>query len=89
MNLWLPEAGEGAGERIVRESGIGRYTLPYLKWITNKVLLFHTWNSTQCYVAAWMGEECGEEQTLVYVWLSPFNCSPETITTLLIGYTPI
>ena len=26
-----------------------------LKWITNKVLLYSTGNSAQCYVAAWMG----------------------------------
>ena len=28
------------------------------------------------------------ERIHVYVWLSPFHCSPETTTTLL-GYTPI
>ena len=49
-----------------------------LKWKTNRVLLYGTGNSAQCYVAAWMGEEFGGE------W-SP----PETITTLLISYTPI
>ena len=27
------------GEGIVREFGMDRYTLLYLKWITNKVLL--------------------------------------------------
>ena len=32
------------------------YTLLYLKWITNKVLLYSTWNSAQCYVAAWTYE---------------------------------
>ena len=30
--------------------------MQYLKWITHKVLLYSTRNSTQCYVAAWMGE---------------------------------
>ena len=35
------------------------YTLLYLKWITNKDLLYGTWNSAQCYVAAWMGGEFG------------------------------
>ena len=25
----------------------------------------------------------------IYVWLNPFPCSPETITTLLINCTPI
>ena len=32
------------------------HTLLYLKWITNKDLLFSTENSAQCYVAAWMGK---------------------------------
>ena len=43
----LTELGEG----IVREFGIERYTPLYLKWITNKVLLYNTGNSAQCYVA--------------------------------------
>ena len=32
----------------------------YLKWITNKDLLYSTGNSAQCYVAAWLGGESGE-----------------------------
>ena len=36
------------------------YTLLYLKWITNKDLLYSTGNSAQCYVAVWMGGELGE-----------------------------
>ena len=48
------------------------YTLLYLKWITNKDLLYSTWNSAQCYVAAWMGGEFGEEWIHVYFWLSLF-----------------
>ena len=43
-----------------------------LKWITNNDLLYSTWNSASCNVAAWMGGECGEEQIHVYIWLSPF-----------------
>ena len=31
------------------------YTVLYLKWITNKDLLYSTWNSAQYYEAAWMG----------------------------------
>ena len=45
------------GEGIVREFGIDRYILLYLKWKANKDLPYNTWNSSQCYVAAWMGEE--------------------------------
>ena len=48
-------------------------TLLFLKWITNKNLLYSTRNSAQCYVLAWMGEEgFGGEWIHVYVWLSPF-----------------
>ena len=64
------------------------YTLLYLKWITNKALLYSTWNSTQYYAAAWMGGEFGGEW--VHIWMAEsLRCSPETTTTLLIGYTPI
>jgi len=45
------------GERIVREFGMDMYTLLYLKWITNKDLLYSTGYSAQCYMAAWMGGE--------------------------------
>ena len=48
------------------------YILLYLKWIINKDLLYSTWNSAQCYVAAWMGGELGGEWIPVYVWLSLF-----------------
>ena len=53
--------GEGWREGIVKEFGIGMYTLLYLKRITNKDLLYSTGNSAQCYVAAWMGGESGGE----------------------------
>ena len=32
--------GEGWGEGIVREFGMDMYTLLYLKWITNKNLVY-------------------------------------------------
>ena len=35
-----------------REYGIDMYTLLYLKWITNKDLLYSTGNSAHFYVAA-------------------------------------
>ena len=63
---------ERQGKGIVREFVINMYTLLYLKWITNKVLLYSTGNSAQCYMAAWMGGEFGGEWIHVYVWLSPF-----------------
>ena len=67
--LWLP--GEKIKERIIREFGMDMYTLLYLKWITNKNLQYSTWNSAQCYVAAWMGGGLPGEWTHVYQWLSP------------------
>ena len=54
------------------EFGMDMYTLLYLKWITNKVLLHGTGKSAQCYVAAWKGGEFGGEWIHVYVWLGPF-----------------
>ena len=61
------------GEGIVRDFGKVMYTLLYSKWITNKDLLYSTWNSAQCYVAAWIGGEFGGKWVLVYAWLSPFT----------------
>ena len=46
------------------------YTLLYLKWITDKALLYSMENSAHCYVAAWMGREFEGEWIHVYVWLS-------------------
>ena len=65
--------GEGWRERIVQKFGMDRYTVLYLKWITNKDLLYSTDNSAQCYVAAWMRAESGGELIHVCVWLSPLT----------------
>ena len=77
------------GEGIVKDFGKVMYKLLYLKWIANKNLLFSTWNCAQRYVPAWMGGGLGENGYHVYAWLSPFTCSPESITTLLTGCTPV
>ena len=49
------------GRGIVGELEMDIYTLLCLKRVTNKDLLYITWNSAQCCVAAWMGGELGEE----------------------------
>ena len=67
MNLGLQEWGRRWGEGIVREFGMDRYTLLYLKSVTNKDLLYSPGNSAQCYVAAWMGGEFGEKWIHMYV----------------------
>ena len=36
------------------------------KWLTSKVLLYNTGNLVQCYMAAWMRGEFGEEWIHVY-----------------------
>ena len=64
---------EGWREGIVRELEIDMYTQLYLKWIINKVLLYSTGNSAQCYVADWMGGEFEGEWVHIYEWLSPFT----------------
>ena len=79
--------GEGCGEGIVREFGMDMYTLLYLRWITNKDLLYSTGNSVHCYMSVLLGREFKGEWIHVYLWLSPF--AVETIAALLIGYTPI
>ena len=43
------------------------YTLLYLKWITNKDLLYSTGNSAQCYMAAWNIAEFRGEWIHVYI----------------------
>ena len=52
------------------EFGMDLHTLLRLKWIINKALPHGAWNSAECYVAAWMGGDFGEEWILVYVCLS-------------------
>ena len=65
------KAARGKGWRGKdRESGMDRYTRLYLKWITNKDLLYSSGNTAQCYVSAWMGGEF--EGEWIHVWLSPF-----------------
>ena len=53
------------GEGIVKDFGKVIYTLLYLKWMTNKNLLYSKWNSAQCYEPAWMGGGFRGEQIYV------------------------
>ena len=68
----IEDCQHGRIGRSDREFGMDMYTTLYLKWITNKVLLYSTGNSAQCHVAAWMGGEFGGGWVHVYGWLSPF-----------------
>ena len=59
-----------SGEGITGAFGKVMYTLLYSKWITNSGLLYSTWNSTQGYVAVWMGEFLGKNQYMyTYDWI--------------------
>ena len=40
------------GTEVVRELGIDLYTLLYLKWITNKELLYSAGNAAQYYATS-------------------------------------
>ena len=50
-----------------REFGMDTYTLLYSKRITKRTCCI-TWNSAQCYVAAWMRGELGGEWIHVYMY---------------------
>ena len=60
------------GEGIIREFGMDMYTLLCLKWVSKKGPVYSTWNSAQCYMAAWMEGEFGGKWIHIYVGLSPF-----------------
>ena len=58
---------EGWEDGVVREFGMDMYTLLYLKWITNKHLLYRTWNSARCYgQPEWEGSL--EENGFMYMY---------------------
>ena len=77
-------------EGIARNFGKVMYTLLCLIWVTNKNLLYSTWNSAQCYVPAWLGVGSGGEWIHECIWLSPFTVHLKLLQPrLLTGYTPI
>ena len=53
--------------------------------ITNKDLLYSTWNSDQYYMAAWMRGVWGRKDTCICM-AEPLHCSPETITMLFVSW---
>ena len=64
------------GEGIVSEFGKVMYTLLYLRWITNKDLMYNTRISTQFYVPVQMaGEVWGRTDTSMCMAES-LHCSP-------------
>ena len=80
-DLWSPRWG---GEGIAREFGKVMYTLLHLKWIINKVLLYSTWDFTQCYVSLDGRRVWGRMDTCTDM-AEILSCSPGTTTPLLIS----
>ena len=76
--------GKVRGKGIVREFGMGTYTLLCLTCVTNKDLFYSTWNAAQCYVAAWMGGKLGRMDTCICMTES-LCCSPVTIRTWFVN----
>ena len=79
--------GQGGGG-VVRDFEIDMHTLLYLKWITNRILLYSTGNPTQCSMlqTGWEGS-WGENG---YMFMTELLCCvSETTSTWLISSTPI
>ena len=73
----------------MREFEINMYALLYLKWITNKDLLYSTGNCAQCYVASLDGKGVWERMDTCKCMAEALCCPPVTIMMLLISYTPV
>ena len=84
----LLHRGERSGEWIVREFGMGMYTLLYLKWITNKDLLHSRGNSANVMRQPGWERSLGENGYM-HMMVESLCYAPETITTLFIGNTTI
>ena len=65
------------------------YMLLYLKWITNKDLLYSTGNSAQMVYGSLDEKDVWGRMDTCICMAETLCCPPETITALLIGYTSI
>lgn len=74
-NKFMITRGEGWGERIAREFGTDMYTLPHLKWVTNKDSIAQGPLLSALWQHGWEGSMAG--------WVP--LCSFETITTLYVN----
>ena len=85
-NLWL--LGERMGERDNQGVWDGKYTLLYLRWRTNKDLLYR---QGTLHNAMWQPD--GRRvwgRVDAHIWMAEsLHCSPGAVIVLLIGYTPI
>ena len=73
---------QGRGGGINCEIGIDKYTLLYIKQITNKNLLYSTANSTQYSLMASIGKEPKKRVDICICVTDSLYCTAETNTTL-------
>ena len=85
MSLWLQ--GEGWWEGIVKEFVMGMYTLIYLKWIKIGPTVQHMELCSMLH-GSWDGRGVQGKMDTCMCMAESLCQSSETITTLLIGYTP-
>ena len=76
------------GERVVQEFEMDRYTVLYLKWITNKDLLYSTDNCSMLCGSLDGSRVWGRMDTCICLAES-LCCPPEAVTMLLINSAPI
>ena len=89
-NKLMVTSGEGWLEGLVREFGIDVYTLLYLKWKTNSRITYYIAQGALFNVMwqpGWEGRV--GENGYMDIMAESFCCLLETITTLLISYTPV
>ena len=67
----MVEGEEGLGEGIAREFEINMYTRLYLKWITNKDLLYSTGSSAHVMCQPGWEGSLRENEYMIYKRLSP------------------
>ena len=74
------------GKGTVREFGINMYTLLYLKWITNRVLLVQHRELSSMLHGNLDGRGVWGRMDTCICMAESLCCPPETITTSLISY---
>ena len=87
-NKVMVAGGRRMGGGMVQEFGKDMYILIHFKWIIKQVLLCSRGNSVNIIWEPGRRGVWGRMDTRIYMAES-LCCPPETITTLLIGYSPI
>ena len=87
----MTASGKEKKEGIVKENRINMYTLLYFKWIIKKVLLYRRreLHSVLCGSLDGRGIWGGRGMDTGICMAESLPCPPETVTTLLVSYTPI